>query len=221
MDTIGAAVPAAWRDERGGLHAGGGYAGALGASTWAWDRTAKREPDSAILWLILASVVVAAAAIITGGSGYPVFSLGLAFGFAVGAIPYAVFVLLHASATELTQPRTARRRRMTDDEWQRIFGPRPAGGNAQGTAGPHAGPGWAQTDSGAALDERTAFARLELDADATMKEITRAYHRLAHRYHPDLTAGLPEDERALAEQRMKELNVAYALLRSRLVQEDR
>jgi len=221
MDAIGVAAPAAWRDERGGLDAGGGYAGALGSRARTWEGSPGREPNSGsvILWLILATVVIAAAAIVAGGSGYPVFSLGLGFGFAVGAVPYGVFVLVHASATEMTQPRAARRRRMTDEEWRRIFGPRSAGGNAQGPAGPEAGPGWARTDSGAGLDERVAFERLELAAGATRREITRAYHRLAHRYHPDLTSGLPEAERALAEQQMKDLNAAYALLRNRQWQE--
>jgi hypothetical protein len=201
------AAPATWSEDG---------ATATGANA----RVAARGPSSGavIFWLILATLAVSGAAIAFGAGGYPVFGLGLGFGFAVGAIPYGLLVLAHASASEMTTPRTGRKRRMTDEEWQRIFGPRTSGPGAWTAQEPPPGAGRSQPDAAPALDEQLAFERLELEPGATLRQVTRAYHRLAHRYHPDLTAGLPEGERMLAEQKMKELNAAYELLRHRLTQ---
>lgn len=49
---------------------------------------------------------------------------------------------------------------------------------------------------------------------ATSDEISPAYHRLAAMYHPDKVAHLAPEFRLLAEQRMKEINAAYALSNS-------
>jgi hypothetical protein len=48
---------------------------------------------------------------------------------------------------------------------------------------------------------------------ATADEISVAYRHLAQMYHPDKVAGLAPDFQALAEQRMKEINIAYDLLK--------
>lgn len=55
--------------------------------------------------------------------------------------------------------------------------------------------------------QRDYFAVLEIGPGASEQEIRAAYRRLARRYHPDL-----HPERADAEQRLKELNAAYAVL---------
>lgn len=54
---------------------------------------------------------------------------------------------------------------------------------------------------------------LGVPAGATKVEITAAYRRLARTYHPDKTAGFLPEFRDLAEQRMKDVNAAYARLR--------
>ncbi len=209
-----AAASNAWPED-GRLQAAAAGAGGVGRVADARPGTIPRSPSSGavIFWLIVATLAVAALAIYFGSSGYPVFGLGLGFGFAVGAIPYGLLVLMHASAAEVAAPRTGRKRRMTDEEWQRIFGPRSSGPGAWTDEGPATGPGWSQTASGPSLDQRLAYELLGLEPGATMRQITRAYHRLAHRYHPDVTAGRPEAERALAERMMKDLNAAYDLLR--------
>ena len=55
--------------------------------------------------------------------------------------------------------------------------------------------------------QRDYFTILEIGAEANEQEIRAAYRRLARRYHPDL-----HPERTDAEQRLKELNEAYAVL---------
>ena len=47
---------------------------------------------------------------------------------------------------------------------------------------------------------------------ASQDEIKTAWRRLAKQYHPDRAAGLGPELRALAEQRMKEINAAYERL---------
>ncbi len=54
---------------------------------------------------------------------------------------------------------------------------------------------------------------LGLDNDATDKEISAAYRRLAQMYHPDKVAGLAPDFQALADKRMKEINAAHETLK--------
>jgi DnaJ-domain-containing protein 1 len=61
--------------------------------------------------------------------------------------------------------------------------------------------------------ETWAHRRLGVSADATSKEISAAYRRLARRFHPDKVASLEPEVRIYSEQRMKEINAAYAELR--------
>jgi hypothetical protein len=51
--------------------------------------------------------------------------------------------------------------------------------------------------------------------DASEAEISAAYRRLAQMYHPDKVAGLAPEFQALADKRMKEINGAYEVLKSR------
>jgi len=50
---------------------------------------------------------------------------------------------------------------------------------------------------------------LGLSPAASQKEITQAYRRLARRFHPDLQ---PPEQKRWAEEQMKQLNEAYAVL---------
>lgn len=53
---------------------------------------------------------------------------------------------------------------------------------------------------------------LGVPAGATKVEITTAYRRMARTYHPDKTANFLPEFRDLADQRMKDVNAAYAKL---------
>jgi DnaJ like chaperone protein len=53
---------------------------------------------------------------------------------------------------------------------------------------------------------------LEIEADASQKEIKAAYRRLAARYHPDKVQHLGKEIQELAELRFKEIQRAYDFL---------
>jgi DnaJ like chaperone protein len=61
-----------------------------------------------------------------------------------------------------------------------------------------------------------AYAALGITANATPAEIKRAYRKLISQNHPDKLAsrGLPESMRPVAEERSRELNSAYDLIKS-------
>jgi len=61
-----------------------------------------------------------------------------------------------------------------------------------------------------------AYAALGVTADAKPAEIKRAYRKLISQNHPDKLAarGLPESMRPVAEERSRELNSAYDLIKS-------
>ena len=60
-----------------------------------------------------------------------------------------------------------------------------------------------------------AYAALGVAPDAAQADIKRAYRRLISKNHPDKLAarGLPESMRAVAEERSRELNAAYDLIK--------
>ena len=62
-----------------------------------------------------------------------------------------------------------------------------------------------------------AYRTLEVDADITNDELTKAYRRLMSRHHPDkLKAnGLPDSMLEHAKQRTQAIREAYELLRER------
>ncbi|MEK7706364.1 MAG: J domain-containing protein [Myxococcota bacterium] len=62
---------------------------------------------------------------------------------------------------------------------------------------------------------RSPWEVLGVRADATQEQIRAAYQLLIQQYHPDRTGGLAPELQALAEERTKELNQAYAKLRQR------
>src|SRR5919205_4160906 len=55
--------------------------------------------------------------------------------------------------------------------------------------------------------EKDYYAELGVAKDASEKEITRAYRKLAKQYHPDANAGKPD-----AEERFKEISAAHDVL---------
>jgi DnaJ like chaperone protein len=61
-----------------------------------------------------------------------------------------------------------------------------------------------------------AYAALGLTPDATETDIKRAYRRLMSQNHPDKLAarGLPESMREIAEERSREINTAYDVIKS-------
>jgi DnaJ like chaperone protein len=61
-----------------------------------------------------------------------------------------------------------------------------------------------------------AYAALGISPDASPAEIKRAYRKLISQNHPDKLAarGLPESMRAVAEERSREINAAYDLVKS-------
>lgn len=80
-----------------------------------------------------------------------------------------------------------------------------AAGGAGSSTGTAPGP--------AALED--AYAALGVEASASEAEIKRAYRRLVSQNHPDKLAGkgLPDSMRELAEERTRELNAAYDLIK--------
>jgi curved DNA-binding protein len=57
------------------------------------------------------------------------------------------------------------------------------------------------------------FVILGVPRDATDDVIKVAYRKLARQYHPDLIRDRPEDERKVAEEKLKEINGAYEVLK--------
>ena len=60
-----------------------------------------------------------------------------------------------------------------------------------------------------------ALGTLGVGVDASAAEISAAYREMARLYHPDKVANETVEIREFAEQRMKEINAAYALLKRR------
>ncbi len=91
-------------------------------------------------------------------------------------------------------------------------GPFAAGGGAGGWAG--AGSGGA---AGAPSRDRLAdaYAALGLEPSASNAEVKRAYRHLMNENHPDKLAarGLPESMREVAEERSREINTAYGVIK--------
>jgi DnaJ like chaperone protein len=61
-----------------------------------------------------------------------------------------------------------------------------------------------------------AYTALGVTPESELAEIKRAYRKLISKNHPDKLAarGLPESMRAVAEERSREINSAYDLIKS-------
>lgn len=211
------APPAASRESAGQPQGSAGDPGGLSSAQYRPPWPIDTHPPSAtvFIFVLVAAVIATIAALIAGASGSPTFSYGLAIGVGVGAVPYLLFCIAHAGSSYFLGGRSQRRRKLTKEEWQRMFGAAPAGGaSGSASSGPKQDASRAVADDVAAKKELLrAYKILGLSADASMKDITGVYRRLAHRYHPDIAASEGEKARMRAEQRMTELNVAYDLLR--------
>ena len=66
------------------------------------------------------------------------------------------------------------------------------------------------------MDYKDYYSVLGVDKKADEKEIKRAYRKLISQNHPDKLAarGLPESMRAIAEERSREINSAYDLIKA-------
>lgn len=75
------------------------------------------------------------------------------------------------------------------------------------------GPSPGRTPSKSALDD--AYSALGLTPSATDAQIKQAYRRLISQNHPDKLAskGLPESMRQMAEERTREINTAYEMIK--------
>lgn len=71
--------------------------------------------------------------------------------------------------------------------------------------------------SGTGGDYAEAMALLDITESTPAEEITRKYKRLIRKYHPDLikAKGLPENMRSVYEQKTKEINEAYDIVKKR------
>ncbi len=69
-----------------------------------------------------------------------------------------------------------------------------------------------QRQAGATIQEMSEqyYATLGLDQEADMATIKKAYRKLSMKYHPDKVGHLGEEFQKVAEQKMKEINAAYA-----------
>jgi DnaJ like chaperone protein len=85
--------------------------------------------------------------------------------------------------------------------------------SAAGTAGSAGSGGARSAPSRARLDD--ADTALGLSKNASDADIKRAYRRLVSENHPDklVTRGLPDSVRQVAEERIREINVAYDLIK--------
>jgi len=182
-------------------------------------RAAGRDDSSATVYIALITgvAVLSLAALIAGISGSPQFSIGLGLGVGAGIVPILIFAGIGAAASSAGRDQARGRRRMTEEEWERVFGS--GGGGSRADSASRSG-GEQKTSQSADLDDaepatalQRAYDLLGLSPESGSREVRAAYHRLAQRHHPDKAAGQSDAARAVAEQRMKELNVAYALIR--------
>ena len=104
--------------------------------------------------------------------------------------------------------RVALRLGMDEQELEQFEALLQAGGQGQNTGGR---PSF--QSSGHQLN--AAYLAIGVSADADDAEVKRAYRRLISENHPDKLAarGLPESMRAVAEERSREINKAYDLIK--------
>lgn len=79
--------------------------------------------------------------------------------------------------------------------------------------------GGGTTASGRIDDDRRYYELLGLLPGATFVQVKSAYRKLSMKYHPDKVAHLGEEFRSVAEEKMKDLNVAFQYLEKKLAPE--
>lgn len=65
-------------------------------------------------------------------------------------------------------------------------------------------------------EEEHAYEVLGLSPGATAEEIKKAYRKLSMKYHPDKVGHLGDEFKKVAEEKMKEINAAYQILKKRM-----
>ncbi len=75
--------------------------------------------------------------------------------------------------------------------------------------------GHAQGQATAVNREEHAYHILGVPKGASAKEIKRAYYKLSKEFHPDMVSHLGEEFRAAAEEKMKDINMAYQVLKAK------
>jgi hypothetical protein len=208
-DTGSATQPA----ESGASHDGASrFTADLGAPAW----QSNQSDASAIAFaaILAGAAILAIVSLIAGLMGSPQFSIGLGLGVAAGAVPYLIFVAVHAISSE-SSGHGQRRRHMTQDEWERVFRTtRKAAGDDPDQARSSTN----QWSSAPSVSERAALLQsaydlLEVAPAAGSRDVRSAYHRLAQLHHPDKVAHESGEAKEAAEKLMRELNAAYALIR--------
>ncbi len=86
-----------------------------------------------------------------------------------------------------------------------------------GYSGPWGGnpwdPGQQGRANGQSHDTKSPYEVLGVKPNASRSELAAKYRELVQQYHPDKVAHLAPEFREVAEQRMKEINAAYDLLK--------
>jgi hypothetical protein len=72
--------------------------------------------------------------------------------------------------------------------------------------------GYSTSSNHNSMRRSEALKVLGLEANATTKEIKRAYHKLAMKHHPDKNLDKSPEDRKAAEEKMKIINAAYEIL---------
>jgi DnaJ like chaperone protein len=75
--------------------------------------------------------------------------------------------------------------------------------------------GQARGQAASVNQEDEAYQILGLKKGASAKEIKRAYHKLSKEFHPDMVSHLGEEFREVAEEKMKNINMAYQTLKGK------
>jgi DnaJ like chaperone protein len=80
----------------------------------------------------------------------------------------------------------------------------------------HAGGGYRQSQQqpGAAPPGKDPYAVLGITRAANDREIKTAYRRLIGQHHPDKLGDVPEELKRRAEERAREINIAYEKIRA-------
>ena len=85
-------------------------------------------------------------------------------------------------------------------------------GSRDESARSRGGPAGSQSWNSGKSSYETARQILGVGEGSSQEEIKKAYHELVKKYHPDKVFNLADEYKAIAEQKMKEINDAYSIL---------
>lgn len=75
--------------------------------------------------------------------------------------------------------------------------------------------GQARQYTSSANKQEQACQILGVEKTATAKEIKKAYYKLSKEFHPDMVSHLGDEFKAVAEEKMKDINMAYQILKGK------